>query len=598
MAENLAQHASQYIRQHANNTVRWRLWGPAALAEAHERDLPLFVSIGYSSCHWCHVMSRESFSDPEVGAYLNEHFVPVKVDREEHPAVDHAYMRAMLATRGEGGWPLNACCLPDGSPFYLAAYLPPVSADGKIGCLDFLRSVSTAWGSADGRARLELTAERVAKKVADETAAGRRISGEACTQQGLDALLRNLLLSRDTRWGGWGSGAKFPLPLAYQALLRTGVPFAVEAVCADIDMLLASALTDHVGGGFFRYCVDEMWDVPHFEKMLCDNALITSLLAARHNIAPSESSARELAAAASALQEIFAMENGLLTSGIDAESPLPGESESSEGGYYLWHRKALREALDAGNGSAAATAWAEAYNIRAEASYRIDHCTPRRVPGSDYRTPTEVHARLREAQKRRIAPQRSEASVLAWTFLAVAALADAGRSLGDEALTHAGRELYENAFRLHTDASGTLRRLATLAGPAGPAAGLDDLAAGALAAISLGEGAEAARLLRLCDETCRDREGRLRDAASDDPAQLPPAGAAQTDSGAPAGSNSYALAQAKLARLIPEERASRAQAARAALRESGADVTSAPQLYGQWLQAALLLHAMGELNDE
>jgi uncharacterized protein len=268
----LASEKSPYLLQHASNPVHWHPWGEEAFEAARRADKPIFLSIGYSTCHWCHVMAHESFEDPRVAAVLNEHFISVKVDREERPDVDRIYMTFVQATTGSGGWPMSVWLLPDLRPFYGGTYFPPGSAWGRPGFVDLLREMARLWRTERGR--LETAAAGVVEHLAGAASqpGGAQVPGAIA----LDGATRDLLASYDRRHGGFGGAPKFPRPSELLFLLRehrrTGESAPLDATLHTLRAMAAGGMRDQVGGGFHRYSVDGQWRVPHFEKMLYDQA--------------------------------------------------------------------------------------------------------------------------------------------------------------------------------------------------------------------------------------------------------------------------------------------------------------------------------------
>jgi uncharacterized protein len=263
----LAAETSPYLLQHKDNPVDWYPWGPEALERARETDRPILLSIGYSACHWCHVMERESFEDPDTAAYMNEHFVPIKVDREERPDVDAIYMEAVQGMTGQGGWPLTALLDPDGVPFYGGTYFPPEPRHGMPSFRMVMEAVVESWSTQ--RDRIRASADRIKQQLG---AVGRiEPSPEPLSPDVVDAAGRKLRSLGDMEHGGFGSAPKFPPASALELLMARGVTDAVEVT---LDAMASGGIYDQVGGGFARYSVDDVWLVPHFEKMLYDNALL------------------------------------------------------------------------------------------------------------------------------------------------------------------------------------------------------------------------------------------------------------------------------------------------------------------------------------
>ncbi len=274
MANRLSQETSPYLLQHKDNPVDWLPWGGEALERAREEDRPILLSIGYSSCHWCHVMERESFEDTETAAYMNEHFVPVKVDREERPDVDALYMEAVQGMTGHGGWPLTAFCDPEGVPFYGGTYYPPEPRHGMPSFRMVMEAVVESWSTQ--RERIRASTERIREQLG---AVGQiEPTGEAITAELLGAAERELRMAADMRHGGFGGAPKFPPASALEFLLARGEN---EVATKTLDAMACGGICDQLGGGFARYSVDAVWLVPHFEKMLYDNALLARAVPSR-----------------------------------------------------------------------------------------------------------------------------------------------------------------------------------------------------------------------------------------------------------------------------------------------------------------------------
>ena len=267
MPNRLASETSPYLLQHADNPVDWYPWGDEALARAAELDRPILLSIGYSSCHWCHVMERESFEDPETAQFMNEHFVPVKVDREERPDVDAIYMEAVQGMTGHGGWPLTAFLDPEGVPFYGGTYFPPEQRQGMPSFRMVMEAIVQSWGTQREQIR------EAAARIRTQLGAVGRVdpAGDELNRGVVEAAASRLRTAADMEHGGFGSAPKFPPASALELLLTVGETGPVEVT---LDAIAAGGINDHIGGGFARYSVDPIWLVPHFEKMLYDNALL------------------------------------------------------------------------------------------------------------------------------------------------------------------------------------------------------------------------------------------------------------------------------------------------------------------------------------
>ena len=263
----LAQETSPYLLQHADNPVDWYPWGDEALERARAEDKPILLSVGYSACHWCHVMAHESFEDPATAAVMNERFVNVKVDREERPDVDAVYMDAVVALSGHGGWPMTVFLTPSGEPFFGGTYYPPEPRHGLASFRQVLAAVSDAW--RERRDDVARQAQALLDAVRQQSE--QRASNEPLTSQVLDDAVRALREQFDPEWGGFGRAPKFPPASTLEFLLRRGEQ---EMTTKTLDAMALGGMYDVVGGGFHRYSVDERWLVPHFEKMLYDNALL------------------------------------------------------------------------------------------------------------------------------------------------------------------------------------------------------------------------------------------------------------------------------------------------------------------------------------
>jgi uncharacterized protein YyaL (SSP411 family) len=424
MPNALAQETSPYLRQHAENPVAWLPWGPAALAAARERDVPLLVSIGYSACHWCHVMAHESFEDPRVAALMNEEFVCVKVDREERPDVDALYMEAVQGMTGHGGWPLNVFLTPEQVPFYGGTYFPPEPRHGLPSWSQVLQAIAETW--RENAAEIRAGGERVRAQLAG----GARLepSSEPFDPGALDTATTRLLESFDAVHGGFGGAPKFPQTPALEFLLRHGEH---EASLATLRAMAAGGIHDQLGGGFHRYSVDAAWTVPHFEKMLYDNALLARAYLHGYRLSEDEELARVCRATLDwALREMRGPEGGFY-------SALDADSEGVEGRYYVWTVGELEDVL--GADADAATRWlgvSEAGNFvdTHHPEPGLNVLTDRSPPAArpDAETRERIRARLLEARGTRTRPGLDDKRLTSWNALMIAALADAGAVLGGE----------------------------------------------------------------------------------------------------------------------------------------------------------------------
>lgn len=424
MSNRLAQESSLYLRQHAENPVHWWPWGPAAFAAAKALDKPVLVSVGYSSCHWCHVMARESFEQPWVADLMNQHFVCIKVDREERPEVDKLMMDAVQMIQGHGGWPLNAFCLPDGRPFFGGTYFPPEDrGHGQVPWPQLLMRVADFYHRS--KAELAANADAIAQNLTHLTRAP-DADGSAPTPASLVAAARRICEQHDDTFGGFGAAPKFPSPHTLNLLLALRSTQQVEAdraLAARLDATLTitlgamarGGLYDQVGGGFHRYCVDRDWTVPHFEKMLYDNAQLLGTYAeawARYRDPLYLDICVETVAW---LEREMRTSNGLFAASLDADT------DHHEGTTYVWTAPEVATAL-----GAEAFAFAQAYGLSDQGNFegknipklKADHATRQRF--------TAAREQLRKLRDQRPQPGRDDKNLLSWNALLVGNLAKAG----------------------------------------------------------------------------------------------------------------------------------------------------------------------------
>jgi uncharacterized protein YyaL (SSP411 family) len=457
VANRLAHSTSPYLRQHADNPVDWWEWGAEAFAEARRRDVPVLLSVGYAACHWCHVMAHESFEDPEVAEVLNAGFVPVKVDREERPDVDAVYMAATQATTGQGGWPMTCLLTPDAEPFWCGTYLP------RDHFLQLLRTGTQVW--RDRREEVRDGGSRIvsALRQAHERDPGRIPVGEPESA----AAVRTLLGMFDRQHGGFGTAPKFPPSMVLEFLLRrasrTGDPIALQLAEETCEAMARSGMYDQLGGGFARYAVDAAWVVPHFEKMLYDNAL---LLRGYAHLAQAGGRTRELAARVARETAEFLLTD-LLTAEGGLASSLDADTDGVEGATYVWTPEQLVEVLGAEDGARAA----ELLGVTPEGTFEHGTSTLRlpRDP-ADRAWWQDVRSRLREARAARPQPARDDKVVTAWNGLAVAALAEAGWLFDEPDWIAAAERTADLLLGLHV-VDGRLRR-ASRGGVVGAADGV------------------------------------------------------------------------------------------------------------------------------
>lgn len=486
----LAHETSPYLLQHADNPVDWWPWSAEAFDEARRSNRPVLLSVGYSSCHWCHVMAHESFEDEATAAYLNERFVSVKVDREERPDVDAVYMEAVQAATGQGGWPMTVFLTPDAEPFYFGTYFPPEPRHGMASFRQVLEGVSTAW--SDRRDEVAEVAGKITRDLAErEMSFGdSQVPGE----EELAGALLGLTRDYDAARGGFGGAPKFPPSMVIEFLLRhharTGSEGALQMAVDTCERMARGGLYDQLGGGFARYSVDRDWVVPHFEKMLYDNALLCRVYAHLWRSTGSELARRVALETADFLVRELRTDEGGFASALDADSD-DGTGRHVEGAYYVWTPAQLREVL----GDADAEFAARYFGVTEEGTFEEGASVlqlPQQEEVFDAERLASVRERLLAARAGRPAPGRDDKVVAAWNGLAVAALAETGAYFGRPDLVEAAIGAADLLVRLHMDDRARLARTSK-DGRAGAHAGVledyADVAEGFLALTSVtGEG--------------------------------------------------------------------------------------------------------------
>jgi uncharacterized protein YyaL (SSP411 family) len=569
---------SPYLRQHADNPVHWQQWTPQALADAAARDVPILLSVGYAACHWCHVMAHESFEDDEVAAVMNAGFVCIKVDREERPDIDAVYMNATVALTGQGGWPMTCFLTPNGRPLHCGTYFP------KASFLQLLSLVSDTW--RDHREEVEKASDQMTtelRSMARGLPGGPDVSAALC-----DHAVAVVLGEQDTVHGGFGGAPKFPPSAVLEALLRhyerTESPAALEAVTRTGNAMARGGIYDQLAGGFARYSVDNAWVVPHFEKMLYDNALLLRAYAhwARRTGDPL---ARRVAAQTAGFLLDDLADGGMFASSLDADA------DGREGSTYVWTPAQLTEVLGADDGGWAAEVFAVTQSGTFEHGTSVLQAP---VDPDDPQRAERVRTALLAARLTRAQPGRDDKVVTSWNGLVITALAEASVALGDPGLVQAARRCAESLLDLHV-VDGRLRR-ASLGGVVGDSAAiLEDhamLATGLLALHQLtAEGAWLTSATELLDTALLhfadpERPGRWFDTA-DDAERLMLRPADPMDGATPSGASSITEALLTAAHLVDGDRAERyLRAAGDALREHSILLERAPRSAGHWLAVA------------
>ena len=578
-ANRLSEATSPYLRQHADNPVHWQQWTPDALAEAAARDVPILLSIGYAACHWCHVMAHESFEDDEVAAAMNDGFVNIKIDREERPDLDAVYMNATVALTGQGGWPMTCFLTTDGRPFFCGTYYP------KPNFLQLLAAVSETWHSRRGE--VEEASDRIAGELRS-MASGLPGGGPPVQPELCDHAVAAVLRDEDVERGGFGGAPKFPPSALLEGLLRShersGDIMPLEAVERTCTAMARGGIYDQLAGGFARYSVDASWVVPHFEKMLYDNALLLRVYAhwARRTSNPL---ARKVAQQTARFIIDELRVDGMFTSSLDADA------DGQEGLTYVWTPAQLREVLGDDDGRWAA----ELFNVTDTGTFEhgssvlqlpVDPDDPNRFE--------RVRAKLLTARLTRTQPGRDDKVVTAWNGLAITALAEASVALGRHGFLGAAIRCAHSIIDLHV-VDGRLRR-ASLGGRVGDSAAiLEDhatLATGLLTLYQLTVDASwldaATGLLDVALDHFADpdREGRWFDSA-DDAEQLMLRPADPLDGATPSGASTIAEALQLAAHLVPADRAERyAAAADSTLAGAAPILARLSRSGGHWLAVA------------
>jgi uncharacterized protein len=457
MANRLAHETSPYLLQHRDNPVDWYPWGEEALTRACEQDRPILLSVGYSACHWCHVMERESFEDPETAAYMNEHFVSVKVDREERPDVDALYMEAVQAMTGQGGWPMTVFLDPEGVPFYGGTYFPPDEGRGMPSFRMVMEAIVASF--EDQREEIRERADGVRARLGAIGVI--EPDPELPSMADLEAAIEALLASADRQRGGFGGAPKFPPASALELLMTRGEPGGevLAVVERTLDAMLAGGIYDQIGGGFARYSVDAVWLVPHFEKMLYDNALLARAYLHGWQALGHERYRRVCEETLDwMLREMRGPEGGFY-------SALDADSEGEEGRFYVWFPEQIEAALAAPQNRSSLSDQQVERLLRFWGVTKAGNFEGANVlhlaEGAQAEPPAgldEARRALLEAREARVRPGLDDKRLTSWNALAIAALAEAGAVLGREDYLAAADDCAEFVLGSLRDGDGRLLR--------------------------------------------------------------------------------------------------------------------------------------------
>ncbi|RAJ03899.1 hypothetical protein LX64_02776 [Chitinophaga skermanii] len=441
---NLVHETSPYLLQHAHNPVNWYPWGEEALNKAVAENKPILVSIGYAACHWCHVMERESFEDEATARIMNEHFINIKIDREERPDLDHIYMDAVQAMTGQGGWPLNVFLLPNKQPFYGGTYFPPVKAYNRPSWTEVLNAINDAFQTK--REELEQQADNLTQHLHQANQFGMQSSPidaaipkeELFTKQQIDTIKENLLKQADKEWGGFGRAPKFPGSFNIQYLLRYYHLYkdqeALDQALLSLDKMLQGGLYDQLGGGFARYATDDRWLIPHFEKMLYDNALLIDVLCEAYQITGNEVYAQTIAHTIQFIKREMMSPDGLFYAALDADS------EGVEGKFYTWQKAEIDALLPAED----AQLFCEYYDVTEEGNWEEQNILWVQQPLKQFcatkgmdetlvsNSLTASRAILLAERSHRIRPGLDDKILLGWNALMIHAISKAAAVLQED----------------------------------------------------------------------------------------------------------------------------------------------------------------------
>jgi uncharacterized protein YyaL (SSP411 family) len=430
---HLINETSPYLLQHAHNPVEWYPWSEEALSKAEKENKPILVSIGYSACHWCHVMERESFENDETAAIMNRHFVNIKIDREERPDLDHIYMDAVQAMSGSGGWPLNVFLTPDRKPFYGGTYFPPKPAFNRPSWQDVLLSVANAF--QERRHEIDAQAENLTAHLLQSNSFGQK-AGDSITREKTKEAFDNIIKTADMQWGGFGRAPKFPQTFTIQFLLRYHYASkneeALKVATLSLDKMIDGGIYDQAGGGFARYSTDTEWLAPHFEKMLYDNALLISVLSEAYQLTKRERYREVIHETMEFIERELLHQEGGFYSALDADS------EGEEGKFYVWSAEEIKNAL----GKDAAL-FAEFYDVSEKGNWEGKNilrvrepleqfAQKRKIPVEELKQKIQAgNKKLMEVRRSRVRPGLDDKVILGWNALMNTACSKAYAATGE-----------------------------------------------------------------------------------------------------------------------------------------------------------------------
>jgi uncharacterized protein YyaL (SSP411 family) len=559
--ENLLRRASSpYLLQHADNPVHWRPWGPEALAEAQATGKPILLSVGYAACHWCHVMAHESFEDPDTAALMNAHFVNIKVDREERPDIDALYMNALHLLGEQGGWPLTMFLTPEGEPFWGGTYFPPEPRHGRPSFRQVLGGIAAAYRAEDGKVVQNVAALRSALARMATASPGPLPDAET-----LGKVALGLVRATDPAEGGLAGAPKFPNPPVFRFLWQMRFRLRQPACAQVVDLLLRrmsqGGIYDHLGGGYARYSTDAIWLVPHFEKMLYDNAQILELLAFAHAALPAPLYAQRAEETVGwLLREMLAAEDGAAFA-----SSLDADSEGEEGKFYVW----TADEVDALLGQDSPL-FSETYDVDAVGNWEGRTVLNRRqrpepLGEAEEAALARCRAKLFAARAKRVPPGRDDKVLADWNGLAIAALARAAAVFGRPDWLDAARRAFDTvAARMAASPDDGRLMHALRHGQASAAGLLEDHAAMARAALALFEATGEDPYLRRALRWAKAVEGHFAApdggyfTSADDAGDVLVRGRTAGDNATPSGNGMMAEVQARLFHLTGDDRWRRA----------------------------------------